>query len=196
MSGCDFKALADSLSERFLAEGFTVHRYDAYSTSSVYLKLDCGMCNSIRISDHRGKKHLAYRYNIGPWIKKRWHDNDGRCPRHYYPIDESGRTRGPTCCATGSAARSATARPSTRPLMRDNEIQGARATCGFWSQARKVELMIEFFEPMVPPTTATHNDMEIHRIAGKAVLGKSWGAGSGRGEVGGASCKTCPAEAV
>lgn len=32
--------------------------------------------------------------------------------------------------------------------------------------------MIEFFEPMVPPT-ATHNDMEIHRIAGKAVLGKS-----------------------
>ena len=45
MSGCDFKALADSLSERFLAEGFTVHRYDAYSTSSVYLKLDCGMCN-------------------------------------------------------------------------------------------------------------------------------------------------------
>ena len=89
MSGCDFKALADSLSERFLAEGFTVHRYDAYSTSSVYLKLDCGMCNSIRISDHRGKKHLAYRYNIGPWIKKRWHDHDGRYPRHYYPIDEA-----------------------------------------------------------------------------------------------------------
>ena len=24
MSGCDFKALADSLSDRFLAEGFTV----------------------------------------------------------------------------------------------------------------------------------------------------------------------------
>ena len=24
-------------------------------------------------------------------------------------------------------------------LMRDNEIQGAQATCGFWSQARKVE---------------------------------------------------------
>ena len=89
MSGCDFKALADSLSERFLAEGFTVHRYDAYSTSSVYLKLDCGMCNSIRISDHRGKK----RY--------------------------------------GEAKYEA--------LMRDNEIQGAQATCGFWSQARKVE---------------------------------------------------------
>ena len=31
--------------------------------------------------------------------------------------------------------------------------------------------MIEFFEPMVPPT-ATHNDMEIPRIAGKAAEAK------------------------
>ena len=121
MSGCDFKALADSLSERFLAEGFTVHRYDAYSTSSVYLKLDCGMCNSIRISDHRGKK-----------------DHDGRYPRHYYPIDEADvlvanvlRDRERRKKRYGEAKYEA--------LMRDNEIQGAQATCGFWSQARKVE---------------------------------------------------------
>ena len=33
MSGCDFKALADSLSDRFLAEGFTVHRYCLLYTS-------------------------------------------------------------------------------------------------------------------------------------------------------------------
>ena len=138
MSGCDFKALADSLSDRFLAEGFTVHRYDAYSTSSVYLKLDCGMCNSIRISDHRGKKHLAYRYNLGPWIKKRWHDHDGRCPRHYYPIDEADvlvanvlRDRERRKKRYGEAKYEA--------LMRDNEIQGAQATCGFWAEARKVE---------------------------------------------------------
>lgn len=31
---------------------------------------------------------------------------------------------------------------------------------------------IEFFEPMVPPA-ATHNAMEIHRIGGRPVLGKS-----------------------
>lgn len=30
MSG--FKELADTLARRFMAEGFTVHRYDAYST--------------------------------------------------------------------------------------------------------------------------------------------------------------------
>lgn len=44
--------------------GFTIHRYDAYSTNSIYLKLDYGVCNSIRISDHTGKKYLKYRYNM------------------------------------------------------------------------------------------------------------------------------------
>lgn len=55
--------------------------------------------------------------------------------------------------------------------------------------------MIEFFEPMVPPT-ATHNDMEIHRIAGKAVLGKSGALEAAEAKWGGAFGQTCPAEAV
>ena len=37
-----------------------IHRYDAYSTNSVYLKFDYGVANSLRIADHAGKKHLAY----------------------------------------------------------------------------------------------------------------------------------------
>lgn len=50
---------------RFLkSNGFVVQRYNAYSTNSIYLKLDYGLCNSIRFSDHRGKKHLNYRYNL------------------------------------------------------------------------------------------------------------------------------------
>ena len=32
--------------------------------------------------------------------------------------------------------------------------------------------MIEFFEPMVPPST-THNGLEVHRRGGKAAVGKS-----------------------
>lgn len=43
--------------------GIRVMRYDAYSTNSVYLKLDYGLLYSIRISDHRGKDHLSYRFN-------------------------------------------------------------------------------------------------------------------------------------
>lgn len=42
----------------------TIHRYDAYSSSSVYLKVDYGVGGSIRIGDHKGKDYLAYRFNL------------------------------------------------------------------------------------------------------------------------------------
>lgn len=45
-------------------EGIVVMRYDAYGTNSVYLKLDDGVLGSLRISDHRGKRHLKYKYNL------------------------------------------------------------------------------------------------------------------------------------
>ena len=47
--------LADYIAKRLISEGFTVQRYNAYTTNSIYLKLDYGVCNSIRISDHPGK---------------------------------------------------------------------------------------------------------------------------------------------
>lgn len=88
MSKKEFKELASTLARTFVEEGFVVHRYNAYSTCSIYLKLDYGACNSIRISDHPGYKHLKYRYNVGSWITKRRHEND-RYPRHYYPTEEA-----------------------------------------------------------------------------------------------------------
>lgn len=44
--------------------GFIVHRYDAYSTNSIYLKLDFGVCCGIRIADHNGRKKYHYRFNV------------------------------------------------------------------------------------------------------------------------------------
>lgn len=61
--------IATEVQEKLLKEGFVIHRYNAYSTNSVYLKLDYGVGNSIRISDHGGKSHLQYRYNILTTIK-------------------------------------------------------------------------------------------------------------------------------
>lgn len=84
----NFKKMADKLASRFLAEGFTVHRYDAYSTDSVYLKLDYGLGNSIRISDHKGYKHLKYRFNIGTWVRQRRDEQDGEYIRSYYPAED------------------------------------------------------------------------------------------------------------
>lgn len=80
--------LADSIAKRLIAEGFTVQRYNAYTTNSIYLKLDYGVCNSIRISDHPGKKYLKYRYNIGSFVKEYRKEKD-RFDRFYYRADKS-----------------------------------------------------------------------------------------------------------
>lgn len=79
--------MADILADQLIRMGFVVQRYDAYTTDSIYLKLDYGVCNSIRISDHPGKKYLKYRYNIGPFVKHRKTVQD-KFQRHYFPIDQ------------------------------------------------------------------------------------------------------------
>ena len=56
--------IADTLIQKLTNIGFIIHRYDAYSTSSIYLKLDYGLTCGIRIADHNGKKKYRYRFNI------------------------------------------------------------------------------------------------------------------------------------
>lgn len=58
------KEIADYVCRQLSEQGFIIHRYEAFSTCSIYLKLDYGACNSIRISDHRGYAHLSYKYCI------------------------------------------------------------------------------------------------------------------------------------
>ena len=58
------KKTADELVRRLKSAGFIVQRYDAYSTASVYLKLDYGLVYSVRISDHPGKTQLRYTFNL------------------------------------------------------------------------------------------------------------------------------------
>ena len=70
--------------------GVVVQRYDAYSTNSIYLKFDYGVCNSLRISDHKGKKHLSYRYNLMEGISKAYteHTSNG-WEMHFYPASQA-----------------------------------------------------------------------------------------------------------
>ena len=58
------KDIVSILADKLLDMGFVVHRYDAYSTSSIYLKLDYGLSCGIRIADHPGKKKYSYRFNV------------------------------------------------------------------------------------------------------------------------------------
>ena len=77
---------------RQLSGKVVIHRYDARSTDSIYLKFDYGVANSLRISDHTGKKHLAYRYNIDLSRKhyKEKYSPQGY-PRYYYPATEADK---------------------------------------------------------------------------------------------------------
>jgi len=56
--------VADILIEKLLNKNFIVHRYNSYSTSSIYLKLDYGLACGIRIANHSGKKKYHYRFNV------------------------------------------------------------------------------------------------------------------------------------
>ena len=134
MSG--FKELADDLAARFAAEGFVVHRYDAYSTASVYLKLDWGACYSIRISDHPGYKHLRYRYNIGTWIKEGRHEG-GKYPRHYYQTKNAPKMV-KRILADRDAMIAKHGEDGYRALMEQGKRRAAYAKSGFFSHCRLV----------------------------------------------------------
>lgn len=60
----NLEKVAAIICDKLLQNGFIIHRYYAFSTNSIYLKLDYGASNSIRISDHEGYQHLRYKYVV------------------------------------------------------------------------------------------------------------------------------------
>lgn len=124
--------LADSIAKRLIEEGFTVQRYNAYTTNSIYLKLDYGVCNSIRISDHPGKKYLKYRYNIGSFVKEYRKEKD-KFDRFYYRADKSKNMIKKTI-EDREAKKSRYGEDGYRRLMQKSKSENA-GTPGFWSKA-------------------------------------------------------------
>ena len=58
------KEIADKVCRQLLDRGVVIQRYEAYSTNSIYLKFDCGLANSLRIGDHKGKQNLSYMFMV------------------------------------------------------------------------------------------------------------------------------------
>lgn len=128
--------LADMIVSRLKYAGITILRYDAYSTNSIYLKLDYGVCNSIRISDHKGKVYLKYRYNLIRGMEKSYGVVD-KYPRYFYAeedvlfmIDKIVFDRNTKVQKYGYTwyAR----------FMEENKSKHSKDTKGFWSKARLV----------------------------------------------------------
>lgn len=76
----DIKSYMYKLLNDLDKESFILQYYEAYSTSSCYIKLDYGVSNSIRISDHKGKDKYAYRFNFIINLDTSYEENG----RHYY----------------------------------------------------------------------------------------------------------------
>lgn len=92
----EIELMADWIQSQLIEKGFTIHRLDAITTKSIYLKLDYGLSNSIRISDHAGKKEYSYRFNILKQMPMRTyqHFTNGKYPRGFYSFDMVDRMIG------------------------------------------------------------------------------------------------------
>ena len=112
-----------------------IHRYDAFTTNSIYLKFDYGIANSLRISDHNGKRYLKYRYNILTTQKSKRTETDHGFERIYYSPDMVSAV----CrdILNAKKAKQTRYRDYNRLVQQKaNEVFQER---GFWTQAREVK---------------------------------------------------------
>lgn len=71
--------------KRLKAEGCVLMVYKAMTTNSIYVKIDDGVAGTLRISDHEGKKHLSYTYNLVLGSRMAY-VNDNSISRWYAPF--------------------------------------------------------------------------------------------------------------
>lgn len=79
---------ANKLIKELKQYGFHILRYDAYTSKSIYLKIDYGAACSIRISDHMGYDHLHYRFNVIAGLKESKTIQHDGYERHFLSMDE------------------------------------------------------------------------------------------------------------
>lgn len=128
----ELNSLADYIANQLISEGFIVQRYNAYTTNSIYLKLDYGVCNSIRISDHPSKKYLKYRYNIGTFVN-RFREEKDKYIRYYYRTDRAENMIR-KILKDRDFKKSRYGEVAYQKFMQKNKYDNADL-CGFWRKA-------------------------------------------------------------
>lgn len=111
-----------------------IHRYDAYTTNSIYLKFDYGVANSLRISDHPGKRYLKYRYNILTSQKRKEVKKDRGFDRIYYSPDMVNAV----CRDILHAKEEKRHRYKNYDAVVQSKKNEVAHEKGFWQQAREV----------------------------------------------------------
>lgn len=75
------------LLEKLDEKRFILYYLPAYTTSSRYIKLDFGICKSIRIADHKGIEKYKYTFNLMIGLDKSY-EEDGR---YYYCLKDTDK---------------------------------------------------------------------------------------------------------
>jgi len=82
------KDTIEAVIKKLKEKEFHLLGYGSYTTNSYYIKMDYGVVGSLRISDHHGKKHLKYKYNLLSNLTESYIDIQGTFTRHYYTFDD------------------------------------------------------------------------------------------------------------
>lgn len=119
-----------------LKNEMTIHVYHARSSRSVYLKFDYGAACSLRISDHPGKKHLAYRFNLIENQTKPVYIElqDGLERTFYGPADIDDLIQ----AIRNERFRRVAQYQDYDAIVRKSKAKARNATNGFWLLAEKV----------------------------------------------------------
>lgn len=124
-----------------LKEDFIVQKYNAYSTSSIYIKLDYGVGGSIRIGDHPGKKHLGYTFNVDMNSTQEDVLIQEGLPRYFYPPTEKGLRQLCVDAKTRKAERMEKyGAKKYKEYMAKNLEEGEASGHSFWKAAKKIEV--------------------------------------------------------
>lgn len=130
------KQMAGRVAKELLGKGFLLQMYCAYSTNSIYIKLDCGVCHSIRISDHKGKRELKYRYNLMKGGQLGSNVSCGKL-RNYYPFTQSAKMIA-DIEQSRKEITSKYGRNRYAQFMEKNRV-GNSERAGFWSESTLVQ---------------------------------------------------------
>ena len=96
--------------------------------------------NSIRISDHRGKKHLSYKYNIENGIKvARWYKDDKGFWRYICPNNKEDIDKLISILLENKFMKVIGYKGKYNEIMEEYKIKSENEK-GFWQQAREITL--------------------------------------------------------
>ena len=133
------KDIAKYISQELVNKGFIVHRYDSYSTCSIYLKLDYGACNSIRISDHSGYEHLSYKYNINQKVyKDGWYKDKNNKWRYSCRCNKESIDKLITIIVNDKFNKLST--HNYKELLEYYKLKSNNSKISFWKDAKEVKL--------------------------------------------------------